>query len=179
MATTGSFPASHTTTTTTTTRVVVAPCKFDPLYIRTIPGILKIIQLVADLLGFICIMTVNHWYPSAVNWYSFVAMTGFWVTGTLLVFYLFHLIERLHMLPWMLIEFIYCVVWCVFFLIAGSVAASKAAYSEGFGAASFFGYCGMVVYGYDAFLKFRGWRAGEIAQGERIVATSTTTSPAY
>lgn len=33
----------------------------------------------------------------------------------------------------------------------------------------FFGYCAMIGYGVDAFLKFKSVRAGEIAQGSRTV----------
>lgn len=40
----------------------------------------------------------------------------------------------------------------------------------------------MVVYGYDAWLKWQGVQAGELAQGERVISKQTTTtvnSPAY
>jgi hypothetical protein len=45
----------------------------------------------------------------------------------------------------------------------------------------FFGFVAMVVYGYDAFLKFNAARSGALAQGERVVtkSSSTVTSPAY
>jgi hypothetical protein len=33
----------------------------------------------------------------------------------------------------------------------------------------------MFLYGYDAFVKFRGWRAGQLAQGERKVTQQTAT----
>ena len=36
-------------------------------------------------------------------------------------------------------------------------------------AGAFFGFVSMLVYGADAFFKFRGWRAGQLAQGERKV----------
>jgi hypothetical protein len=32
---------------------------------------------------------------------------------------------------------------------------------QSFGAAAFFGFLTLGVYGYDAFLKFTGWRAGK------------------
>lgn len=35
---------------------------------------------------------------------------------------------------------------------------------ESYQAAAFFGFCAMVAYGYDAFLKFRGVQSGELAQ---------------
>lgn len=39
----------------------------------------------------------------------------------------------------------------------------------------------MIVYGIDAFFKFKAWRAGEIAQGERVrnVQKSEPVTPAY
>lgn len=39
----------------------------------------------------------------------------------------------------------------------------------------------MVAYAADAYLKFRAIKAGQLAQGERVISkqTATTTSPAY
>lgn len=169
------MPTTYTTTTSTT-KVVITP-RFDPSYIRTIPGMLKIFRIVMDLLGFICVMTSGLYYWSRANWFSFVSMTSFWVTGIILFFYLFHLIERTHFLPWMLMEFIFCTIWTLFYLIAAALVAAYGV-NEAFAAASFFGFCAMIAYGYDAFLKYRGWRNQELAQGERSVTTSTATSPA-
>uniref|UniRef100_T1JEB9 MARVEL domain-containing protein n=1 Tax=Strigamia maritima TaxID=126957 RepID=T1JEB9_STRMM len=179
MATTGNFPSSHTTTTTTTsTRVVIAPCRFDPSYISTIPGILKLVVIILNFIGFICIMASGYagsTHPRG-SWFNFVAVTGFWVSGTLLFMYLFHGIERLHMIPWLLLEFVFCLVWTIFYLIGASLVAAWASASEAYGAAAFFGFVAMVVYGYDTFIKFRGWRSGNIAQGERQMSSSTTTA---
>ena len=52
----------------------------------------------------------------------------------------------------------------------------QARHSGPLGAASFFGFCGLVVYGVDAVLKFRGWRAGQLAQGERKVTQTVTNT---
>lgn len=150
--------------------------KFDPFYARTLPGILKIVRMVLDLLGFISIMCsgVYAWLSRA-SWYSFVSMTGFWVTGILLLFYFFHLIERAYFLPWMLMESIFCAIWTIFYLIAACLVAALGGAIEAYAAAAFFGFSAMLVYGFDAFLKFKGWREGEVAQGERH--TSTVASP--
>ena len=45
-----------------------------------------------------------------------------------------------------------------------------------FTAASFFGFVAMGVYGFDGFLKFKGWKAGQIAQGERVVQQAETAT---
>ena len=57
-----------------------------------------------------------------------------------------------------------------------AVKASSA--GAAFGAASFFAFAGMLVYGYDAFLKLQGFRAGQLAQGERTVQQSQTAEVA-
>lgn len=43
------FPGQHTTTTTvqTSSTTVATTMRFDPVYIRSVPGILKIVQLVS------------------------------------------------------------------------------------------------------------------------------------
>lgn len=43
------FPGQHTTTTVTTSTTTVQPnIRFDPSYVRTLPGLLKIVQVVSD-----------------------------------------------------------------------------------------------------------------------------------
>lgn len=177
------FPGQHTTTTTTTssTTTYQRNIRFDPSYVRTIPGILKIVQMVTDLLGFICITVSSYSGNSRGGWFNTVAMGGFWITGFLLGFYLFHVIEKFHKIPWLKIEFIFCALWAVFYLLAASLAADYARLSEGFGVASFFGFVALVAYAYDAWLKFKAIKSGMPAQGQMEAAkqVSTVTSPAY
>lgn len=91
----------------------------------------------------------------------------------------------------------FCVVMCVFYLIASCLAVSWGV--EAYTAAGvrlfltyfyysiiltcfdlqFFGFCAMLAYGYDAFLKFNAVKAGEIAQGERIVHQQATVVTTY
>ncbi|XP_063224463.1 CKLF-like MARVEL transmembrane domain-containing protein 4 [Bacillus rossius redtenbacheri] len=182
MMTEQDFPNPQVTTTVTTSNTTVQTnIRFDPLYIRTIPGILKVVQIVLNLLGFICITISPYRYHSRNSWFNTVAMTGFWFTGIMLALYLFHIIEKFYRIPWLKIEFCFCALWTFFYLIAASLAADQGRYDEASGAAAFFGFVAMVAYGYDAFLKFTGVRSGSLAQGERVVSksTSTVTSPAY
>lgn len=51
-------------------------------------------------------------------------MTGFWFTGILLVFYLFHIIEKFYKMPWLKIEFVFCALWTLLYLIAASLAVA-------------------------------------------------------
>lgn len=174
------FPGQHTTTTTVTSNTTVQTnIRFDPSYIRTIPGILKIVQILLNLLGFICIEVAGV-YHTRGSFFNTVSMTGFWFTGVLLALYLFHIIEKFYKIPWLKVEFIFCGVIALLYLIAAALAA--AVYLEAYAAAAFFGFCAMVVYGYDAFLKYKGLQSGELAQGERVITKQTTSninSPQY
>ena len=98
-------------------------------------------------------------------------MTGFWVSGVLLIFYLLHVIEKFHVIPWLMIEMGFCALWAFFFFTCSIDMAVQAARRDvpAFGAGSFFGFVAMALYGFDGFLKFKGWRAGQLAQGERVV----------
>ncbi|KAF7269409.1 CKLF-like MARVEL transmembrane domain-containing protein 4 [Rhynchophorus ferrugineus] len=171
------FPGQHTTTTTvkSSSTTVDTVLRFDKSYIRTIPGYLKIAQIIVNLLGFICIEASGYLsYHSRGSWFNFVAMTAFWVTAILLAFYLFHVVERFYRVPWLKFEFGYCALWTLFYLIAACLAVSFS--NEAYIAAGFFGFCGMTLYAFDAFLKFQGVKTGQLAQGERVVTKQTTTA---
>ncbi|KAF8768469.1 CKLF-like MARVEL transmembrane domain-containing protein 4 [Argiope bruennichi] len=170
--------ATVTVSATTTTKV--SPnIRFDPSYAKTIPGILKIAQAVVSLIGFICIQMASgdYYSRSASGWFIFVAMTAFWVVLVLLVLYLFHIIEKLHWIPWLLGELGFTALWTVFYFIAACVVVAKAGEDAGWGAGAFFGFVGMALFGYDAFTKYKLWRSGAIAQGERTTTTSTSPTP--
>lgn len=175
------FPGQHTTTTTVTTNMTVQTnLRYDPTYIRTIPGMLKIAEIALNLIGFICIEASGyHSYHSRGAWFNTVAMFGFWFTGIMLAFYLFHVVEKFFKIPWLKIELIFCSLWVLFYLIASCLAVTFP--HEAYAVAGFFGFCAMVVYGYDAYLKLNAVKNGELAQGERAVNKQTTvvTSPAY
>ncbi|KFM59091.1 CKLF-like MARVEL transmembrane domain-containing protein 4, partial [Stegodyphus mimosarum] len=170
----------------TTTTKISPNIRFDPTYVKTLSGILKILEVVVCLIGFICVQTIPFAaYRSAGGWYVFVAVTGFWVTLLLFLAYLFHFVERLHWLPWLLVETAYNGTWAVFFFIASCVSAANASTDPGWGAAAFFGFGNMFIFGFDTYLKFKAWRGGEIAQGERTTSpssdqnTPSATGPSY
>ncbi|KAF2357298.1 Marvel domain [Trinorchestia longiramus] len=160
------FPDAHMTTTTTR---VTPTLRFDPSYIRTIPGIIKIVEMILNLIGYISISVSINALHSRAEWFGFVSMTGFWLTGFLLVFYVMHVIEKFHMVPWLKIELGYTALWTFFYFTASLAAALWGGYYEAYAVAAFFGFAAMLLYGADAFLKFRAWRAGDIAQGEQTV----------
>lgn len=176
------FPGAYASTTVTSDTRVSPEIRFDPSYVRTVPGILKVVCLVLNFIGFLCIMVSENSYHSRAGWFNFCAGTGFWVTGILLALYLFHVIEKLHFIPWLMVEFGYCSAWSFFYFTAAAACAAEAGRYEAWGAASFFGFVAMIVYGVDGFFKFKAWKGGEIAQGERVAQMapgSVPVTPAY
>jgi len=194
-------PAMHmgTTTTTITETHVTTNIRWDPGYITGVPenpneeakslifkigpinvteGVLKLAAIKINLIVFICVMCSGSYYREQITaeWTDFVAMTGFWVTGILLIFYLIHVIEKFHVIPWLMIEMGFNILWAFFYMTC-SIDLAVQASSNGLSsyiAASFFGFVAMGIYGFDGFLKFKGWKAGEIAQGKRVVAQAKT-----
>ncbi|XP_042235781.1 plasmolipin-like [Homarus americanus] len=173
------FPAHTATATAAPQPRPAGNIRFDPTYInfRNIPGMLKIAQIVFNLIGYICaaVSTFNSY--SHANWFSFVSMTGFWVTGILLVLYMMHVLERFYMVPWLMLEFGYCALWCFFYLTAAVACATWGGVDSGAAAASFFGFVAMILYGADAFFKFKAWRSGDIAQGGQQVQMADPGMP--
>ncbi|KAL5290096.1 CMTM4 family protein [Megaselia abdita] len=163
------FPGSHTTTTSVTQTTVSPQIRYDPTYIKTIPGILKCACLVLNLVGFICIQCSGALsYHTRGSFFSTISMTGFWFTGIMLILYLIHICEKFYKIPWLKIEMYFDVSWTILYLIASSFAAALG--NEAYAAAAFFGFCSMVCYGYDAFLKWKSVQSGEIAQGSRVIS---------
>jgi len=97
-------------------------------------------------------------------------------------------------------ELVYCGIWTFFYFTAATAVATLGFYEDPFAAAAvsfqtypfhrnfelfielillsfqFFGYLAMIFYGFDAYLKYISWKAGEIAQGDRVVSKTTSSS---
>eukprot|EP00088_Acartia_fossae_P054408 TRINITY_DN6247_c1_g1_i1.p1 TRINITY_DN6247_c1_g1~~TRINITY_DN6247_c1_g1_i1.p1 ORF type:complete len:173 (-),score=21.77 TRINITY_DN6247_c1_g1_i1:305-823(-) len=152
-----------------TETIVQTNIRWDPGYIKTMPGALKLGAVILDLVCMICLVaSPPYWREHSVGeWYIFVCMTAFWVSTILLIMYLLHFIEKFHVIPWLMLEFGFYVVWAFFYFTAAIAVAVKSKSSGALLAAAMFGFASMVVYGVDAGIKFIGWRAGNLAQGER------------
>ena len=142
-------------------------------------------QFNLQIFGFIVIICVFidaeiFWYIPlhAREWGQFVSVTGFLGTGLLLGFYLFHIIEKLSKVPWIMIEMGFCILWSFLYLTVGldfivkgtKLARTKTDDFLTFGT-SFFCFCGVIVYGIDGFLKFKGWKEGRNGLAQRDLRT--------
>ncbi|XP_076331326.1 CKLF-like MARVEL transmembrane domain-containing protein 8 [Tachypleus tridentatus] len=180
------FPSSHVTNAAMSAAATKAKSgiHFDRTYLHTIPGVLKAAQIVFDLLGFICVEVSRCSTCSPSSWFAFVAMTGFWITLILLVFYLFHVIEKMSFIPWIRLELAYCGIWTVLSFIAALVVSVKGTQDDAWAAAGFFGFLTMFLYGADTYYKYKAWKRGDPAQGEKSIPATTPqptspTSPSY
>jgi hypothetical protein len=148
-------------------------CRFSIDYLKTVNGILKIVEIVLSIIAFACATNVSgYWwthqgqvyYGTGYGWVSFVAITGFIQAIISLIMHL------LFVLNWKwntIIELIVYGVWTIFFLIAGIVAAACAYGFATAGAAAAFTFFSMAAWAIDTAFQ---------AQHVRISWTSSTTT---
>ncbi|XP_014203309.1 CKLF-like MARVEL transmembrane domain-containing protein 4 [Copidosoma floridanum] len=141
--------------------------RYDPSYLHTLPGRLKITELVLNVVGFIFVVASIISHHGRCSWFNTVAMIGFWTTGILLTFYVFHIVEKFNRIPWLKIEFIFCAIETVGYLLASALIAALASSSESLGVAAFVGFISMCVYGFDCWEKFKAMRNGDWPQGQK------------
>ncbi|KAL6109863.1 cmtm7 [Pungitius sinensis] len=110
-------------------------------YTRTIPGLLKLGQMLALLVAFLCVRCARGW-PSwaAFQYFEVVAL---WFLMAFLVFFLMHLFRLQAKMPcinWPLTEFFHYSVGAVLILIASIVGAVKSGGVSALVAGSVFGF---------------------------------------
>ncbi|VVC88822.1 unnamed protein product [Leptidea sinapis] len=167
------FPGQHTTTTTVTSNTMVnTRLRFDPSYLKTMPGVLKVVQTVLCLVGVICIVSSRLSNPGRDGYFIWTTMLAFWFTAILLVFYLFHIVEKFYKIPWLKMEFVLTSAWTLLILVAAILAVTVS--DDAHIAGAVFAFVVTVAYGIDAYIKLRGVQAGGLAQGTRVISTQTT-----
>uniref|UniRef100_A0A3P8UHA5 CKLF-like MARVEL transmembrane domain containing 7 n=1 Tax=Cynoglossus semilaevis TaxID=244447 RepID=A0A3P8UHA5_CYNSE len=110
-------------------------------YTRTIPGLLKMGQLLALLIAFLCVHCARGW----PNWYAFqyFEVVTLWFFVVFLVFFLMHLFRLQTKMPcinWPLTEFFHYSFGTVLILIASIIAAVKGGNVSALAAGSAFGF---------------------------------------
>ncbi|XP_041798884.1 CKLF-like MARVEL transmembrane domain-containing protein 7 [Chelmon rostratus] len=133
---------SHTVITTTTTNTRTSgDGVLNVGYCFTIPGLLKIGQMVALLIAFLCVYCARGW-PSWAAFQYFEVVT-LWFLIALVIFFLMHLFRLQGKMPcinWPLTEFFHYSVGTVLIFIASIVAAVKAGGVSALVAASVLGF---------------------------------------
>src|SRR3954468_22982396 len=95
---------------TTTTRQDYVPAygtsrptidiSLDLGYLQTLPGLLKCLEIAFNFLCFICVLIGGPGYYAGVGWATFVSIFGLIITLTLLMLYIFHVVDSFDQVPW-------------------------------------------------------------------------------
>uniref|UniRef100_A0A3Q4GQD2 CKLF-like MARVEL transmembrane domain containing 7 n=1 Tax=Neolamprologus brichardi TaxID=32507 RepID=A0A3Q4GQD2_NEOBR len=132
---------SHTVITTTTTTRTSGESGLNLGYTRTIPGLLKIGQLISLIIAFLCVFCTRGW-PSWPAFQYFEVVT-LWFLVAFLIFFLMHLCRlqsRMPCINWPLTEFFHYSVGCILILIASIIASAKSSGVSALVAGSVFGF---------------------------------------
>ncbi|XP_037621895.1 plasmolipin [Sebastes umbrosus] len=136
----------------------------DMSFIRSIPAILMMVEIVLGLLQWALIASAPYTALPAYGWVMFVAVTV-WILTTILFFMILLGTQRkLTSIPWPLVVMLYHAVATVLYLtafLANAVSVYPYRYSYFYGhmgAAAFFGAVVTVAYGASAFFSYLDWK---------------------
>lgn len=154
--------------TTTDTHIIVYLWKIpiDKTYVQSFISILKVVAAVLSLIAFICVASgrsdnCDDKYSSTYNYFEFVSISAFF---TLLILWTIHAItlsSRLFfkMVPWSLVDLIYCGAYILLYFIANCVLAAQSCGKDNNKAGAAFGFFALFCFGGNAFLSFREWQS--------------------
>jgi hypothetical protein len=137
-------------------------------YVKTLPGILKIIEVVLSIITFALSMS-EPWGYLGGGWVNFVAINGFIFPFIWGLLHMFGVVPQILMNYF--IELIYYALWTLFYFIAGIVAAVQGSIPV-VGAASFFSFSCMIVFGIDLVRQTLAVRAQYKARNDRRPASN-------
>ncbi|XP_019743966.1 plasmolipin [Hippocampus comes] len=136
----------------------------DMSFIRSIPSILMMAQILLGLLHWTLIASSHYMWAPANGWVLFVAITFWLLTSILFIMILFGAQRRLTGVPWPLTVMVYHGVATFLYLtafLANAASVQPFYYSYFFGhmaAAAFFGAVVTVTYGISAFFSYLDWK---------------------
>ncbi|XP_023675525.1 plasmolipin-like [Paramormyrops kingsleyae] len=136
----------------------------DMLFIRTIPAILMLVEIVLGLLVWALISSTQQTLISAYGWVMFVSVI-LWILTIVLFWILFlGLQHKLNLVPWQLVVLVFNGVATVLYLTAFIAnAASVTPYSGStdynhLAAAAFFGILVTLTYAASTFFAYMVWK---------------------
>lgn len=147
-------------------RNVLGQIRCDMEYLKSVFGLLKAIEVVLSLIGFICIETIMLCLPcGGVYFFEFVSCSSFVVTGVLLLIFSLNLHTKVPHINWNLTDLVNTAASTFFFFLASVVLASLNHNTGAEIAAVIFGFLVTCVYGLNTLLAVRRWRLGDGRQG--------------
>uniref|UniRef100_A0A3Q3X589 MARVEL domain-containing protein n=1 Tax=Mola mola TaxID=94237 RepID=A0A3Q3X589_MOLML len=147
-------------------RNVLGGIRCDVDYLKSYFGILKVVEVVLSLIGFICIETIMMCSPcGGVYFFEFVSCSAFVVTGVLLVIFCLNLHTKVPHVNWSLTDLVNTTASTFLFFLSSLVLACINHNTGAEIAAVIFGFVVTCVYGVNTFLAIRRWRLGNGSQG--------------
>ncbi|CAF3953368.1 unnamed protein product [Rotaria magnacalcarata] len=125
-------------------------------YIKSVPGILKMIELAIILCG--AAPTIDG-SSGNKGFFLFVSILALILTFALFIIFIFNINTWCPIIPWKYTELGWCAFIALFYFIASIVIATIAKYDGAYGGATFFGFAAFLTYTAEAvyhFLKIRG-----------------------
>ncbi|XP_061421612.1 CKLF-like MARVEL transmembrane domain-containing protein 8 isoform X1 [Lethenteron reissneri] len=151
--TTSSYPAAQSS----------SQIALDKGFVKTIPGILMILEIVFGLLVWSLVAATNYTTVPPLGWVLFVAVFFWLLTVFFFVVDLFALYTRAQNINWLLVGFGYNLAAAVIYLTAAIADAASSNIYEGFErshlvASTFFAFVVTLLYGGSCFCDFRAWQ---------------------
>ncbi|XP_061577282.1 plasmolipin [Cololabis saira] len=136
--------------------------KMDMSFVRSIPAILTMAEIVLGLLHWALIASTPYTVVPAYGWVMFVAVTLWLITTVVFFLILFSVHRQLAVIPWPLTMMVYNGVAALLYLTAFLANAATVKYFGYFfghiGAAAFFGAVVTLLYGASTFFSYLDWR---------------------
>ncbi|XP_061421606.1 CKLF-like MARVEL transmembrane domain-containing protein 8 isoform X1 [Lethenteron reissneri] len=151
--TTSSYPAAQSS----------SQIALDKGFVKTIPGILMILEIVFGLLVWSLVAATNYTTVPPLGWVLFVAVFFWLLTVFFFVVDLFALYTRAQNINWLLVGFGYNLAAAVIYLTAAIADAASSNIYEGYErshlvASTFFAFVVTLLYGGSCFCDFRAWQ---------------------
>lgn len=132
----------------------------DMAFVRSIPAILMITEIVLGLLHWALIASTLYAVLPVYGWVMFVAVTSWLITIILFFVILFGVQRKLPSVPWTLVVMVYFGVVTVLYLTAfiSNAASVYYVYYGHFAAAAFFAAVVTAAYAASAFFSYLDWK---------------------
>ncbi|XP_029000204.1 CKLF-like MARVEL transmembrane domain-containing protein 4 [Betta splendens] len=153
------------TTEPVQSRSVLGGIRWDMEYLRSYFGILKMVEVLLSLFGFVCIETIKMCSPcGGVYFFEFVSCSAFVITGFLFLIFSLNLHIKVPHVNWSLTDLVNTATSTVFFFLSSLVLVCINHNTEAEIASAVFGFLATGVFGINTFLAVRRWRLGNGCQ---------------
>ncbi|XP_072013290.1 uncharacterized protein [Amphiura filiformis] len=138
-------------------------------YLTLPEGILELIEVVFNILGFILVTVDPNTFEEDSFWHYQAAAAAFAaITGVLIILYMTGIVHKIK-IPWSLMEVVYCCLACLLMLVVASHLIVNAHGSAIVYVACVMGFIVAVAYLIEIGFAVRAWKRSIIAETLRMV----------